>query len=105
MRDRAKVSIIHKYVVVDCLSESAVIFNLWRLLAVDKILLAEDFMHIKQQILLLKTWQFIYLVKGTRVTRVKQQIFFLDVILEHTLIDGIKEAPLQGNFPYIGELA
>ena len=48
-----------------------------------------------------KTLQFIYVVKGTRVTRVKQQIFFLDLILEHTLIDGIKEVPLQGNFPYM----
>src|SRR5208282_6240518 len=27
--------------------------------------------------------------------------FFLVLILEHTLIDGIKEAPLQGNFPYM----
>ena len=56
----------------------------------------------KQQILLQKTEQFIHLVKGARVTRVKQQIFFV-LILENTLIDGIKEAPLQGNFPYIGE--
>ena len=53
--------------------------------------------------LLQKSVQFIYLVKGTRVTRVKQQIFFF-LILENTLIDGIKEAPLLGNFPYIGEL-
>ena len=57
----------------------------------------------KQQILLQKTEQFIYLVKGTRVTRVKQQIFFC-FDPGDTLIDGIKEAPLQGNFPYIGEL-
>ena len=57
-------------------------------------------MHIKTANIIAKTVHFIYLVKGTRVTRVKQQIFFL--ILENTLIGGIKEAPLQGNFPYIG---
>ena len=43
---------------------------------------SSDVMHL----LLQKTDQFIYLVKGTRVTRVKQQIFFL--ILENTLISG-----------------
>ena len=47
MRDRANVSIKRNYEVVDCLSESTVILDLWRLLAEDKILLSEDFMHIK----------------------------------------------------------
>ena len=48
-----------------------------------------------------KTLQFIYLVKGTSDTREKQQIFLFVLILEHTLKNGINDAPLQGNFPYI----
>ena len=43
-------------------------------------------MHVKTANIIAKTEQFIYLVKGTRVTRVKQQIFFV-LILENTLID------------------
>ena len=52
-------------------------------------------------LLLQKTLQFIYLVKGTRVTRVKQQIFFVCFDTAAHSIDGINETPLQGNFPYI----
>ena len=51
--------------------------------------------------LLQKTLQFIHLVKGTRVTRVKQQIFFVCFDPAAHPIDEINEAPLQGNFPYM----
>ena len=56
MRDRANVSIKHNYEVVDCLSESTVILDLLRLLAEDKILLSEDFMHIKTADIIVKNF-------------------------------------------------
>ena len=57
-------------------------------------------MHIKTANIIAKTLQFIYLVKGTRVTRVKQQICFVCFVPAAHPIDEINEAPLQGNFPY-----
>ena len=58
-------------------------------------------MHIKTANNIAKSLQFIYLVKGTRVTRVKQQIFFVCFDPAAHSIDEINEAPLQGNFPYM----
>ena len=52
-------------------------------------------------LLLQKTLQFIHLVKDTRVTRVKQQIFFVCFDPAAHPIDKINEAPLQGNFAYM----
>ena len=62
MRDRANVSIKHNYKVVDCLSESTVILDLWRLLAEDKIHLSEDFIHIKTANIIAKNFIIVYIL-------------------------------------------